>query len=361
MVKKVLTFYLIGAVVFSPLVQAQTQTTGISSISDSKDPTKVKNIKSLSDVDEVDATKPPQKPQTTSFQRDQQINVHVLGDVKVPGVYKAKVSDRLVDLVNLAQPNRLRLRIVQVRHPNEKTKFVDLYQYYYFGNLEHNPFLKDNDVVFVPKMKGAVRIEGPVFRPGLYEINQEKNLMQIVALAGGFTAARSLNHDIKVIRYDENGKKQLVNVQHDEDRLKDFRIQLGDVYVVPDVINADKEFDYTIETLPGEKIVYPTSVPDVFVIGAVTTPGAYPYKSHLTVKDYIGFAGASANAHLRSVKIVRGNKKKNHKLYASVQAGDVILVREKNLDVFLKYIGITATILSVTTSAIVFQDYIKNR
>ena len=78
------------------------------------------------------------------------INVHVLGDVKFPGVYGAAVSERAVEVMKKAYPKRETLRVIQVRNSGKKTRYYDLYRYYYFGDLNQNPFLKPNDVVFVP-------------------------------------------------------------------------------------------------------------------------------------------------------------------------------------------------------------------
>lgn len=288
------------------------------------------------------------------------IQVHVIGDVGNPGVVETALSTRASELIQMAQPNRNKVRLFQVRHSGERARYYDLYQYYFYGNLKHNPYLKDNDVIFVPEERGAVRIEGPVKRTGIFELAWEKNLYQIVQLAGGFTTAMSKMHPIKVIRYSEEGKKFVLEVVQTKSALKKFKIRKGDVIIVPDVINANKRFDYSLETIPGENLVYPTSVADVFIMGAVLTPGPYPYKSHLTVKDYVGFAGAQSNAHLHSVKILREGKKKRKRMDGQVQAGDVIIVREKNTDMFVKYLGIASTILSVTLSTIVIREYMKD-
>lgn len=301
---------------------------------------------------------PPQKSQDQSLLGfgTQQINIHVLGDVAAPGVYKTPISDRAADVLGMARPNRRTTRLIQLRHPGEKTRHFDLYQYYYFGDLAHNPYLKDNDVIFVPKSKGAVRVEGPVARSGVYELGYEKTLYQIVQLAGGFTSAMSKMHPLKVIRFSDGGEKFVLDVVQDQDNLKKFSIQKGDVVVVPDVINGSDNFDYTVESIPGENLVYPTAVPEIYVIGAVSAPGPYPYKSHLTVKDYLGFAGAGATSRLRSVKILREGKRVRKKMSDKVQAGDVVIVYEKSGIQFLQYLGVASTVMSVTLTAIVFRD-----
>ncbi len=290
----------------------------------------------------------------------QAISVHVLGDVADPGVIKVKVSDRAADVLKLAVPNRSTVRSFQIRHPEEDTRYFDLYQYYYFGNLNHNPYLKENDTIFVPQSKGAVRIEGPVARPGVFELGSEKYLSQIVRLAGGFTASLSKMQPIKVIRFSDESEKFVLDVVQTEESLKKFEIKKGDVIAVPDVVNANNKFDYSLEVIPGENSVYPTSVPDVFVVGAVTQPGPYPYKSHLTIKDYVGFAGASADASFRSVSIMRDGKKKSYRLHDKMQAGDVLIVKQKSRSQMVTYVSIASALLSVAMTAVLINEYTKN-
>lgn len=289
----------------------------------------------------------------------QTIRVHVLGDVAYPGVQKIKMTERAAEILKLASPNRAETRQIQIRRPGAETKYYDLYQYYYFGNLAHNPYVQEGDTVFVPRSKGAIRIEGPVSRPGTYELNYEKNLDQIIRLSGGFTSSLSRTEPVKVIRYHDMGNKEVLTVSAQENDLKSFSIQKGDIIIVPDVVTANKTFDYSVESVPGENFVYPTSVPDVFVVGAVLQPGAYPYKSHLLVKDYVGFAGASGDASLKSVHITRDGKKERFKLGDQVQAGDIIVVKQKASKDVTTYVSIASALVSAALSAVVIREYSK--
>ena len=287
------------------------------------------------------------------------IKVHILGEVQHPGVYVVTVSDRLTDALKFGIPKRSSQRIIQIRHPDEKTRFFDLYRYYYDGDLSHNPFLKDNDVIFVPNHNGVLRIEGPVARPGLYELGYEKNLWQIVSLAGGETTASSKIHAIKVIRFSEGGEKFVLDVENTPAELKKFRIDKGDIIVVPDVINNPDDFDYKVETIPGENHFYPTATPSVFVVGNVSQPGPYPYKSHLLVRDYISYASPSPIANMRNASLIRDGKKRRVKFDDKLKAGDTVMVRGK-----LNYglvIGSVSTVLSLALTSLLLENTIRNR
>lgn len=363
-IKTVLVFSLIFSLVTTPVfAQLGTTQSGQDDISSNeKDNNSVTNLSENEDSKKFNKLekKLTGVGQMSGAGATQQISVHILGDVQSPGVYNTIVSDRAADVVKMAGINRNSLRVIQIRHPGDKTRYIDLYQYYYFGNLSQNPFLQDNDVIFVPVQSGSVRIEGPVKRPGTYELFGEKYLSQIVQLAGGFTSALSKINPIKIIRFTDGGEKTVLDVDQSKASLSRFQLQKGDIYIIPDVINSSKEFDYSVESIPGENLIYPTSVPDVFVIGAVSKPGPYPYKSHLTIKDYVGFAGANASANFRSVRVLRNGKKVRKSLYAKTQAGDVVIVREKALNGFVSYLTIVSTVISVTLSAFVLRDVLKN-
>lgn len=287
------------------------------------------------------------------------IKVHILGEVGSPGVYVMSVSDRLTDALKFGVPKRTSQRIVQIRHPGEKTRFFDLYHYYHNGNLDQNPYLKDNDVIFVSKHNGAVRVEGPVARPGLYELSYEKNLLQIIQLAGDQTTAASKIQPIKIIRFSEGGKKFVLDVENTPKELKRFKIDKGDIIVVPDMINNPKDFDYKVETIPGENHFYPTATPSVFVVGQVSQPGPFPYKSHLQVRDYVAYAGPAQTANMRYVTLVRHGKRKKVSFDNKLHSGDIIMVKGK-----INYglvVGSLSTVLSLTLTSLLVENTLRSR
>lgn len=289
----------------------------------------------------------------------QTIRIHVLGNVINPGVYTIGLSDRLGFVLETAQIKRKSQRLIQVRHPQKKTKYYDLYRYYHEGDLNHNPYLEDNDVVFVPQHNGVIRIEGPVSRPGTYELYYEKNLMQIIGLAGGLTTAASQIDPIKVVRFSEGGKKFILDVSNSQSDLKNFKIAKGDIIIVPDIINNPKNFDYKVETIPGENHFYPTATPNVFVAGQVTQPGPFPYKSHLQVRDYVANAGPTQTANMRYVTLVRNGKRTRVSFDNKLHAGDIIMVKGK-----INYgliVGSLSTVLSLTLTSLLVENTIRGR
>lgn len=257
--------------------------------------------------------------------------VHILGEVNRPGVYKIVPSDRLSEAVKYAGGilSDGSSRGVQLRRGNQTTVF-DLLRYKQNGDLTQNPFLMDNDVVFVPLKKGEVDIEGPVKRPGIYELIGKTNLAQALALAGGFSTGLSHQQPIRIIRYNMQEKKQVIPVENSPESLKNFIVLKGDVIVVPHILITDKEFDYDINRLPGDNIFYPSNDDNVYVIGAVSLPGPYAFQPHYTYKQYVNQAGPLKDAKMRHVKIVRPNGKKVVAFNkVIINPGDTILIPQR--------------------------------
>ena len=98
-------------------------------------------------------------------------NIHVLGEVTRPGTYRVLPSDRVFDAIRYAGgilPTGSE-RSVQIRRGG-RVEYVDLFAYKSRGILDQNPYLTENDVVFVPILKGLVHVDGPVGHPGSFEL-----------------------------------------------------------------------------------------------------------------------------------------------------------------------------------------------
>lgn len=287
------------------------------------------------------------------------IRVHVLGEVLTPGILTIPASNRLSDVISLAGPKSTRARLIKIKKTNESFKTYDLYQYFFNADLRQNPFLEDNDVIFVPPAVGSVRIEGPVARTGLYELNNEKTVQDVIRLAGGLTRAASKQHPVKIVRFTESGDKMIMDVENDPKQLKKFSLNKGDIIVVPDILNNPENFDYSVETIPGENAFYPTSTPSVFVLGSVNQSGSYPYKSQLRVKDYISYASPLPSANLKSVQLIRGGKKRRLNFDEKPIPGDIVVVRDKIRTSVI--VSTVSTAMSLVLTGLLLESSLKNR
>jgi len=284
-------------------------------------------------------------------------NVHVLGQVKRPGVYKVFPSDRVTDAVKYAGEilfNGSETKIELKR--NNSTQIVNLFSYKYQGSLKNNPYLIENDVVFVPLKKGEIEIEGPVARPGFYEIDNEVGVSEAIKMAGGFTVGHAEAEPIRVIRYSQSGEKRIIEIKEGDNNLKNFKLQKGDVLVAPHILLTKNKFDYNMKRIPGDNIFYPTTNESVYVIGAVAMPGPFDFQPGAEIQTYVSQAGATHQASLNNLQIINHEGKRfKPKKHAQINPGDTIIVPDKAIT-FTKAITLFNSLTSSAITTFFFYD-----
>jgi protein involved in polysaccharide export with SLBB domain len=280
--------------------------------------------------------------------------IHILGEVKRPGTYRIPASTRLSEALQLAGGLKKNgsERNVDVRRPGGASRKLDLTAYKLFGKLENNPYLMDNDVVYVPLKQKVIEVEGAVNRPGIYEVKNEKTLSDAIRLAGGFSQGVSHKDSVRIVRYEEE-KKEIVEVENTEISLKQKELLDGDVIVVPHIFTTENTFDYNLKKLPNDNIFYPSFEDRVFIIGAVEVPGAYNFNQYYRLPQYLALAGGMNRMAKHYVKVV-GPDGKTEKVKPDseilINPGDTLYVPEKALS-RETYISILSTLASLGLSA----------
>ncbi len=256
--------------------------------------------------------------------------VHVLGEVMKPGTYKVAASDRVSEVIQraggLAQNGSE--RNIEIRRKGGGTTHVDLLAFKLFGKLDQNPYVTDNDVIFVPLRKNVIQVVGAVKRPDYYELKSEKTLDDVVELAGGFNAATAMKEPVRVIRF-ENGEKKVDEIPIEKEAMKEFPILNGDVVVIPNIVTKGTKFDYNVASIPGDQVFYPSYEDRVFVLGGVAFPGAYPFSPYYTLNQYITLAGGLTERGKPKYRVTAiDGKSHGAKPDARVNPGDTIVVKE---------------------------------
>lgn len=263
--------------------------------------------------------------------------VHVLGEVKNPGTYRITASDRLSETLSRAGSvdEQGSQRNIEVRRSGEKTKKIDLLNFRVFGNLSDNPYLLDNDVVFVPLRGKTIRIVGAVMRPDEYELKNERTLSDVIKIAGGFSVGAAANSPIRVVRFVDS-EKNVIEIAANESEMSGFEIRNGDVIFVPHVITEKNKFDYDIPKLPGDNIFYPSYEDRVFILGGVGSPGAYPFNPYYKTQQYLSLAGGTTKLSAGKIFVLtpdgkRQRVKLNRINDVVVNPGDTIVVAEHRI------------------------------
>lgn len=263
--------------------------------------------------------------------------VHVLGEVKNPGTYRITASDRLSEVLLRAGgvDEQGSQRNIEVRRTGEKTKKVDLLAFQIFGDLSDNPYLLDNDVVYVPLKSDTIQVVGAVKRPRDYELKSEKILADAIKLAGGFSVGAATNSPVRVVRF-VGGEKKVIEVAANDNDMSHFELQNGDTIFVPHVITEKNKFDYDIPKLPGDNIFYPSFEDRVFILGGVEAPGAYPFNPYYNMSQYLSLAGGTTKMSTGRIRLITPDGKnrpvrKKDKDTIVINPGDTILVGERRI------------------------------
>jgi protein involved in polysaccharide export with SLBB domain len=278
--------------------------------------------------------------------------VFVLGQVRRPGVYWATPVDRASEVIarggGLAEsgsPSQ-----IQLQRLGKLAARVDLNRFQLRGDLTANPYVQDGDVLFVPPMASSVTVRGAVFgsgtyrlktsaltaeseriSEGTYELLEGEGVRAVVAKAGGVTPWASLR-DAYVERTVSSTKvrvaKNLGKILAPGGEQNDAPLQNGDVLVVPGV--------------PEQ----------IYVRGAVTAPGAFPFQADRKIGTYLGLAGGPTNRALLSGAVVI--RTDGSKVRASEDLvpdrGETIYVPEQSFKWWQDYLSVASVVSTLVIS-----------
>jgi len=124
------------------------------------------------------------------------INVSIVGEVNNPGNYALNsLSTVYTALYASGGPTENgTFRKIQLIRDNKLFKEVDIYEFLQSGIKGNDERLMSGDIIIVRPFTMRVEIDGEVRRPGLYELNDDESLSDLLEYASGFsnTAYRSL-------------------------------------------------------------------------------------------------------------------------------------------------------------------------
>ena len=211
-----------------------------------------------------------------SLSRLRTVRVYVVGDVQYPGAYDvSSLSTPLNALYEAGGPTSGgSLRNLQHYRGKQLLENVDIYDLLLHGVRTSTASLQAGDTIRVPPLAGGVTVEGMVRRPAIYELNAEKNLAEVLELAGGVLPSGTLRHiDVERIEAHESRTMLALDIPENNDQdsvrkaLEDFKIQDGDkIRISPIVAFADKT---------------------VYLDGHVYRPGKYAYRDGMKITDLI--------------------------------------------------------------------------
>lgn len=256
-----------------------------------------------------------------SLDRLRSIRIYVVGDVERPGAYDiSSLSTPLNALYQAGGPtSRGSLRIVKHYRSNQLVENVDLYDLLLHGVRAGMQRLESGDTILVPPVGEQVTIEGMVRRPGIYELAGEKNLSEVLELAGGVLPSGTLRHvDVERVQAHESRTMLRVDMPETDNNatvtsaLDSFSVQDGDdIKISPILPFADKT---------------------VYLDGHVFRPGKYAYRDGMKVTDLIrSYRDLLPEPYKQHAEIIRLSGPDLKPEIISFNLGDALAGKNENL------------------------------
>jgi polysaccharide export outer membrane protein len=211
-----------------------------------------------------------------SLLRLRTVRVYVVGEVASPGGYDiSSLSTPLNALFAAGGVTPLgSLRRLEHYRGKRLLEQVDAYDLLLHGIRGDIQRIENGDSLRVPPLGPCVTVDGMVRRPATYELSNEKNLSQLLELAGGILPAAALSH-IEVQRLEAHQKRTMVSLEIGEasdketlrGKLEKFMVQDGDeIHIFP---------------------IAPYNSDAVYLEGHVLRPGRYSYRNGMKLADLV--------------------------------------------------------------------------
>ena len=266
----------------------------------------------------------------------------VHGGVQKPGKYEYKSGDKILDAVTIAggfHPDAVldSISLIRTSLPNN-TRSI-----YFTQKQCELEFLESEDHLMVPYAYNEdpheiVEIVGEVNYPGTYPIKVgTTTTSDIIRLAGGFLPSADsskiyINNKTIVKIPDRELERILlkdeINRSIEEKAYVKARIRT-EKGALETSLNTIKNNNYLVTS--NDVIFIQKYFPYVEVIGAVESPGRYPFSSANNANDYIKLAGGVTKNASRKRFVIKSTTGQRLKVSRNLdlQYGDVVFIPEK--------------------------------
>lgn len=145
------------------------------------------------------------------------------------------------------------IRNITIERKDSSIEHIDFYDLFSGQKTKVNTLLRNGDIIYIPKAKAIVSIDGAISTPALFELKENETLKDLLYYAGNIKTSASKN-GIKITTFkDQNIKTFMVSLQkasstilHNEDS----------IYVYPiDTIHKNSIALYGNVVRPGEREV----------------------------------------------------------------------------------------------------------
>jgi protein involved in polysaccharide export with SLBB domain len=203
---------------------------------------------------------------TATIGRLRAIQVVVVGNARYPGTYTISSLSTLVNAIfSSGGPGpQGSLRHIQVRRDGATITDFDFYDLLIQGDKSKDIRLLAGDVLYIPHVGPLVAIAGSVNTPAIYEMKDDSTLNDVIETAGNLSNVADTNK-ITIERFRDQSRTTLEFPYDQQSRA--LPVKDGDIVHVFSIV---PRFENTV-TLRGN----------------VASPGRYPWKPGMRVRDLI--------------------------------------------------------------------------
>jgi protein involved in polysaccharide export with SLBB domain len=211
-----------------------------------------------------------------SLARLRTVRVYVEGDVERPGAYDISALSTPLNAVYTAggPTDAGSYRIIRHFRGKQLLQEVDSYDLLLHGVRGDIQLLQSGDTILVPPVGAEVTVEGMVRRPAIYELHGEKNLSELLEMAGGVMSTGTLRH-VQVERVVAHQRNTMLSL---------------DVPETNDAADVSKTLE-AFNIQDGDKVrvspILPYSYQTVYLDGHVFHPGKYSWHEGMKVSDLV--------------------------------------------------------------------------
>jgi polysaccharide export outer membrane protein len=247
------------------------------------------------------------------------VRVYVVGEVAAPGAYDVSSLSTPLNALFAAGgiTSRGSLRRLEHYRGKQLLEEVDAYDLLLHGIRGDMKRLENGDSLGVPPLETSVTVDGMVRRPALYELRGEKNLNEVLELAGGILPAAALRH-IEVQRLTAHEKRSMLSLEIGEGSDKEALRAAFEKFVVQD---GDE-----IHIFP----IAPYNTGAVYLEGHVLRPGRYSYREGMKLTDLIpSYKDLLPEPSERYAEIIRIQGPDNRPVVESFRLADALAHPER--------------------------------
>jgi len=196
------------------------------------------------------------------------IRIFILGDATRPGSYTVSSLSSMTNALFVSGGVRKigSLRNIQLKRRGKVVSTFDLYDLLLKGDTSDDARLLPGDVIFIPPLGQTVAVAGEVKRPAIYELKNEADVTDLVALAGGYLPS-AYPKASRLERINQEGDRTIIDVDLKTDTGAKTALFNGDFLQIYSVLEKMEDV--------------------VSLEGHVYRPGDFSFKKGMKVSDLI--------------------------------------------------------------------------